>query len=345
MIDKIPISHFLCIGLYILCGICFLCNIIGLIRMFIVDKKIRFEKYVLLSGIIEISMILLFIFKVHKEVILDIVQALQILITLYISKQFLALYINIEYSIKNKNKENQKDEDLDKIHGKHIYNGYFWVLAVISITLLVASFITDITEVITYIEINRTLDNIIDILNDFVGMIISIILFIFSIMVRKLMTIKSNEINNKKKEDDGDNEIYSNNEKYLSTRKLQILIIALGNLVTDCIELIISIFKEIIYNKEAIDSQEKNTLNILDVFTLYSLWASTFLNFISFFFIVRDSFHINYKHIKKDKSSYVLTSTLIEKNKEKSNELENFLSEENDNKQRKEIPDEENDFN
>ena len=92
--------------------------------MFYIDKKFSFEKYVLISGIIEVSFILLFIITIHKEFILDIIQALQILITLYISKQFLKLYIIFEYLMKGK----QETES----NGKHIYNAYFWILAIIS---------------------------------------------------------------------------------------------------------------------------------------------------------------------------------------------------------------------
>jgi hypothetical protein len=305
--------------------------------MFYIDKKFSFEKYVLISGIIEVSFILLFIIKIHKEFILDIIQALQILITLYISKQFLKLYIIFEYLIKGK----QETES----NGKHIYNIYFWILAIISILLVVASIITDLPDIFDNLKvIKEKADNIIDLLNDSIYFIISVILFIFSIMVRKLLTLKSQEnarSDNEDENDDTDNNdsIYNRNEIYLSTRKLQIFIISFGNLITDLTELIISIFKEAVFNKRGGGNKEDD-INIFDLLTLYSLWTSTFLNFIVFYFVVRNSFHINYVHISKKKSSIILETHLIEKEKN-NNDIDNFLDDKNTKKDFK--PDSDND--
>jgi hypothetical protein len=302
--------------------------------MFYIDKKFSFEKYVLISGIIEVSFILLFIIKLHIEFILDIIQALQILIVLYISKQFLKLYIIFEHSMKGK-QETEND-------GKHIYNTYFWILAIISILLVVASIITDLPDIFDNLKVlKEKADNIIDLLNDSIYFIISVILFIFSIMVRKILTLKSQEntqSNNTDENNDNDS-IINRNEIYLSTRKIQIFIISIGNLVTDFIELIISIFKEAIFNKRD-GGNEEDDINIFDLLTLYSLWTSTFLNFIAFYFVVRNSFHINYVHISKKKSAIVLETHLIEKEKN-NNDIDNFLDDKNTKKDFK--PDSDND--
>lgn len=329
--------NILCIFLYILSGVTYFTNIYCLFKMFYIDKKFSFEKYVLISGIIEVSFILLFIITIHKEFILDIIQALQILITLYISKQFLKLYIIFEHSMKGK----QETES----NGKHIYNAYFWILAIISFLLVVASIITDISDIFKddsiFKKIKENADYIIDLLNDFIFFIISVILFIFSIMVRKILTLKSQEntqSNNTDENNDNDS-IYNRNEIYLSTRKIQIFIISIGNLVTDFIELIISIFKEAIFNKRD-GGNEEDDINIFDLLTLYSLWTSTFLNFIAFYFVVRNSFHINYVHISKKKSSIILETHLIEKEKN-NNDIDNFLDDKNTKKDFK--PDSDND--
>ena len=326
--SEIEIMNPLCLILFSLCAIFFICNIIGLIKMFIIERKIRFEKYVLISGIFEISLIILFIVKMQKEIIQDIIQSLQIFITLYISRQFLALYINIEHSLNNDENDNDNENNDNKTYGKHIYNTYFWILSTIIIIFIIARLLIDIL-----IKEEKFINNIVDFLNDLICLIISIILLIFSWMVRKIITIKSNEINY----DDIDNKIYLTNEKYLNTRKVQILIIALGNMVTDFIEVIISLFKEIICN-----TNDNEYLNFFDILTLYSLAINTFLNFIAFFFIVRDSFHIEYIHTqKKEKSpaSYLLTKTIIEKdvnNKYSNKDIECFFSEENDEEKKEE---------
>ncbi len=324
MEDDIAASNLnsLCIILYILSVITYITNIYCLFKMFYLDKKFSFEKYVLISGIVEVSFILLFIIKIHKEFILDIIQALQILITLYISKQFLKLYIIFEHSM--------KDEQETENNGKHIYNIYFWILAIISILLVVASIITDIPDISsnTFLDSIKAKDNIIDILNDCICLIISVILFIFSIMVRKLLTLKNKENALSDKDDDNDG-IYNSNEIYLSTRKMQIFIISFGNLVTDSVELIISIFKEAVFNKAGREIDEhEDDINIFDILTLYSLWTSTFLNFFAFYFIVRKSFHINYIHITRKKTPIVLETQLIEK-EENNNDIDNFLDDSN----------------
>ena len=320
--------NILCIFLYILSGVTYFTNIYCLFKMFYIDKKFSFEKYVLISGIIEVSFILLFIITIHKEFILDIIQALQILITLYISKQFLKLYIIFEHSMKGK----QETES----NGKHIYNAYFWILAIISILLVVASIITDISDIFKddsiFKKIKENADYIIDLLNDFIFFIISVI---------KILTLKSQENtqSNNTDENNVNDSIINRNEIYLSTRKIQIFIISIGNLVTDFIELIISIFKEAIFNKRD-GGNEEDDINIFDLLTLYSLWTSTFLNFIAFYFVVRNSFHINYVHISKKKSSIILETHLIEKEKN-NNDIDNFLDDKNTKKDFK--PDSDND--
>lgn len=318
-------SNALCIILYVLSGLTYITNIYCLFKMFYIDKKFSFEKYVLISGIIEVTFILIFIIKIHKEFIIDIIQALQILITLYISKQFLKLYIIFEHSMKGE-QESQND-------GKHLYNTYFWILTIISILLVAASIFTDMDDIFgdnqTLRDIKEKADNIIDLLNDSIFFIISVILFIFSIMVRKLLTLKNQENTSTDNidEDVGNDDIYNRNEIYLSTRKIQIFIISFGNLVTDFIELIISIFKEAVFSSDDKEISD-NDINIFDILTLYSLWTSTFLNYMAFYYVVRKSFHINYVHISKKKSQIVLQTQLIEK-EEKNNDIDNFLDDKN----------------
>ena len=333
--EKVEITDKICIGLYALCGINFVCNLIGLIIMFKVEKKIRFEKCVLISGIFEISLILLYIIKIHKEIIQDIIQLLQITITLYISKYFLKLYICLEHTYIKKNNLSQKYNQSES----HIYNTYFWLLAVINIIFVIAIFLIEIIVD----KKNNILDGFFDFINDTVCMAISIILFIFSFMVRKIMIKKSNEINNQDQtDDDSENRISLRNEKYLSTRKIQILIISLSNLITDFFEFILSIFKELIYRNEI----EENTLYLIDVLILYSLWLSTFTNFIAFFFVVRDSFHIEYTHIKRKNDQSILTKSLIDKNREnKNNDIDIFICEEGDDNNKKSNLDETTEFN
>ena len=76
------------------------------------------------------------------------------------------------------------------------------------------------------------------------------------------------------------------------------------------------------------------------------MYYSTFTNFIAFFFVVRDSFHIEYTHIKRKNDQSILTKSLIDKNREnKNNDIDIFICEEGDDNNKKSNLDETTEFN
>ena len=77
----------------------------------------------------EIILICLFIFKIHKEIIQDCIQALQTFIILYLLTEFLNLYINIVHSLILRNNENADFYKVrKKVYGKKYIMHFFCFL-------------------------------------------------------------------------------------------------------------------------------------------------------------------------------------------------------------------------
>ena len=148
---------------------------------------------------------------------------------------------------------------------------FFAILNIISIS-------SDIIFEIIIDKEKHFIYNSIDFINNFVSLLISIILIIFSLMIWNIVEIQSNLIISF---DDEINEIYSRNEKYLSTRKIQIIIISFGNFFTDLFEIIILFLKKITFRRKISYNKIENKINLFDILVSYSLWLNTFLNFIA----------------------------------------------------------------
>jgi signal transduction histidine kinase len=117
---------------------------------------------------------------------------------------------------------------------------FFAILNIISIS-------SDIISEIIIDKEKHFIYNSIDFINNFVSLLISIILIIFSLMIWNIVEIQSNLLISF---DDEINEIYSRNEKYLSTRKIQNIIISFGNFFTDLFEIIILFLKKITFRRK-----------------------------------------------------------------------------------------------
>ena len=148
---------------------------------------------------------------------------------------------------------------------------FFAILNIISIS-------SDIISEIIIDKEKHFIYNSIDFINNFVSLLISRILIIFSLMIWNIVEIQSNLLISF---DDEINEIYSRNEKYLSTRKIQIIIISFGNFFTDLFEIIILFLKKITFRRKISYNKIENKINLFDILVSYSLWLNTFLNFIA----------------------------------------------------------------
>ena len=158
---------------------------------------------------------------------------------------------------------------LEKSLWKEIYNAFFLFFSILNII----SISSDIISEIIIDKEKHFIYNSIDFINNFVSLLISIILIIFSLMIWNIVEIQSNLLISF---DDEINEIYSRNEKYLSTRKIQIIIISFGNFFTVLFEIIILFLKKITFRRKISYNKIENKINLFDILVSYCLCLTHF---------------------------------------------------------------------
>lgn len=264
---------------------------------------IKFENYVLISGVIEmIAFLFLKFFRIDFLSLL--IQTLQIIITMFISRRFLKLYLTLG----KKNLET------------HIYNYYFYVLVCINgifILLSLAFYIVSCIPSITTKEETPVIrDDYVSYAHDTFSCIVSILLYIFSLRIRKMIRISLLDLNTKKEEDylksfkaeskvktfvteDLGRDCEKANEIYLETRRIQLKLIAFANLFTDTIEFIMITIR-LFFLDNSVKNEKLKTYptdwGSYVVFLIEDLCfiLSTFFNYICFYYLIRDSYQIEF---------------------------------------------------
>ena len=286
-----------------------------------VYNALYFENYVLFSGILEMTLLILeHIYK--NGLFLLIIQSLQLIITLYVSKRFLKLFL-----ILSKKKDKAQ-----------IYNTYFIVLVVINGVFMIISFIFYFTN-----GDDHTVDDYISYAHDTFSAIISVLLFLFALKIISLISWKLGEVrrrnssdeaidnedegkeskdkvnkdetavNEEVKEEKKEEEIEENDfvikddnepmemavghEIYLKKRKIQLLLVALANLITDCLEFLVFTTKLLFFRKSYADNSLTYPLDNIaySLITIEHLCLnlSTFMNFIIFFWLIRECYEVS----------------------------------------------------
>ena len=262
-------------------------------------RGVKFENYVLISGIIEMTLFLLFkMFRIDFFSLL--IQALQIIITMFISRRFLKLYLTLG----KKNVET------------HVYNYYFYVLVVINGIFIVVS--------IAMAAITALSNNEGDIGDDYVAyahdsfsVVVSFLLYCFSLEIRNMIGVSLKDTNKKKEEDylksvkvsdskvgtylaeDLGSECEKANEIYLKTRIIQLKLIAMANLVTDTFEFVMFTLRLFLLQEDVKHIKYVTfpiTLPGYIVFAVQDICfiGSSLLNYITFYYIIRDSYQIEF---------------------------------------------------
>ena len=262
-------------------------------------RGIKFENYVLISGIIEMTLFLLFkMFRIDFFSLL--IQALQIIITMFISRRFLKLYLTLG----KKNVET------------HVYNYYFYVLVAINGIFIVVS--------IAMAAITALSNNEGDIGDDYVAyahdsfsVVVSFLLYCFSLEIRNMIGVSLKDTNKKKEEDylksvkvsdskvgtylaeDLGSECEKANEIYLKTRIIQLKLIAMANLVTDTFEFVMFTLRLFLLQEDVKHIKYVTfpiTLPGYIVFAVQDICfiGSSLLNYITFYYIIRDSYQIEF---------------------------------------------------
>lgn len=291
-----------------------------------VYNGLYFENYVLFSGIVEMTLLILeHIYK--NGLFLLIIQSLQLIITLYVSRRFLKLFL-----ILSKKKDKAQ-----------IYNTYFIVLVVINGVFMVISFIFYFTH-----GDDHTVDDYITYAHDTFSAIVSVLLFLFALKIISLINWKLGEVRRrnssdevvdneeeenkegKNKVEEGTNEVNKveegtndetkegeeieendfvikddnepmemavGHEIYLKKRNIQLLFVALANLITDCLEFLVFTAKLLFFRNSYADNSLTYPLDniayALITIEHLCLNVSTFMNFIIFFWLIRECYEVS----------------------------------------------------
>ena len=341
-------------GVLVFSLIIFLVNTIGIKKMCQIDHKIKFEEWVLISGLLETSFLLIYIFYKNYEIILTFIQAFQIIITLFITRRFLKAYIIFSESDS----------------GPNCYNYYFIILVIINILFIIVCIILNLITL--FKERKLSISSIIPFIYDCFGAITSLILLIFGLKLKKLMIIdkenEEKEVNQKYEKNRKDSidssenlndksaikkqkfsqtfllieatekDIVSIYDIFFKTRITQLNTIIWVTFLTDLIECFASLF-ELIYSDEF--SEQKGELIpttkkafFIRLSYLLCIIISTFMNWFTLFFIVRKTFEIqsnNYTYIEKKPEMNMITlnnddyKLMLDSNDKTNQNIDNFL--------------------
>lgn len=262
-------------------------------------RGVKFENYVLISGIIEMTLFLLFkMFRIDFFSLL--IQALQIIITMFISRRFLKLYLTLG----KKNVET------------HVYNYYFYVLVTINGIFIVVSIAMAAITAINNNEGNIG-DDYVAYAHDTFSVVVSFLLYCFSLEIRNMIGVSLKDTNKKKEEDylkslkvsdskvgtylaeDLGSECEKANEIYLKTRIIQLKLIAMANLVTDTFEFVMFTLRLFLLQEDVQHIKYVTFPTTLPGYIVFAVQdicfiGSSLLNYITFYYIIRDSYQIEF---------------------------------------------------
>ena len=165
--------------------IIFFLNIIGIIKLCQIDHKIKFEEWVLISGIIELSLINIYLEYKRYSILLTLGQTLQIIIILFITRRFFKSYFLLSNSP----------------IGSFCYNSYYVILVIVNILFTIASITFDLFTIYNsnFFSNFEYINDICSFIYDFFGLITSSILLIIGIKLKRIMIkMKQFEQDNKK---------------------------------------------------------------------------------------------------------------------------------------------------
>lgn len=298
--------------------------------------KLTFESFVLISGIIELSFLIAFQFYQIK-LFAFVIKSLQVTIVIFISRRFIYQYNNRDSRNNNSN----------------VHKCY-------SITFLIANllFLIAIMYFIMHIDndINVVIMEYVLYAHSAFGFAVSFVLLIMGVLLLRALNEDMSNVEHEvsffsssvHSDIDVDGALVPNNDNsvevnetrkkeyhkvtkrnisdiYSKTRKLQLLCIVLSNVFSDSVELVIHSLRFFVFEESFIGEQyiEVNDMKGFMVYNaeLFSLWLSSFANYLTFYYIVRGSFRTK-KATNTVRSSLFNESALLQYRKLE-NESEN----------------------
>ena len=331
-------------------------NTIAVIIMWSALHKIKFESLVLISGIIELSLLTVFQFFPFTIIPL-LIQSLQITIVMFISRRFLKQYLTMGL-----------EEQETKIH-----EYYFGILLAINLGFISAicfcyfkrDYVTE--EYITYSHTSFSL--LVSIMLLFLGMkILNIIksniaetvkkndlLLIFTkdegiyastlfysfssenkggtvdplIPGEHTEDVKKKKVRTKKR---NQSTISRNIDMHSKIRRKQLFLIVFTNLFTDLVEFIMHSLRLFVYKHLFVHDDFQIGMLDWQAYVIYSvelfcLWLNSLANYLTFYFIVKNSFKVNDPLQNQDDK--LLNDEIENYNKEeqhKNKDIDDYLS-------------------
>ena len=336
-------------------------NIVAVVIMRLTLHKIKFESLVLISGIIELSLLTVFQFF-PISIFPLLIQSLQITIVMFISRRFLKQYLTMRL----------EQEEL-KVH-----NYYFGILLTINIAFIstICYFyfkgIHEIEQYIMYIHTSFSL--VISIVLLFLGMKISKVIKsniaeAHSLKKHDLLVLMQDEgiyastlfysfssdnkgdsvssliPGDKSKGDDDVNKekkkkkrkipknqslVSRNTDIHSKTRQKQLFLIVFTNLITDLIEFITHSLRNFVFKHWFDNDKEIHVLEwqayVIYTIEMICLWFSSLANYLTFYCIVRNSFKVNYPTANHDDKLFTDEIENYNKEEKHNNDIDDYLS-------------------
>ena len=300
--------------------------------------KLTFESFVLISGIIELSFLIAFQFYQIK-LFTFVIKSLQITIVIFISRRFIYQYNNRDSSNSNNNVHKcysitflianllfliaivyfiiHIDNDINVVIMEYVLYAH-------SAFGFAVSFVLLITGVLLLRVLNENVSNV----EHDVSLFSSSVHSDVDVDVNGALVPNSDEsveVNETRKKEYHKVTKRNISDIYSKTRKLQLLCIMLSNVFSDSVELVIHSLRFFVFEESFIGEQyiEVNDMKGFMVYNaeLFSLWLSSFANYLTFYYIVRGSFRTK-KATNTVRSSLLRESALLRYRKVE-NESEN----------------------
>lgn len=336
-------------------------NSIGVYKMCKTYKKIKFENYVLLSGILE--GLLLIIAKVFSiEPLIQLVKFLQLIILLFITRRFLKIYLILE-----KKKSNTK-----------FYNYFFCVLVVVNVIIILSLAVLVVLEfIMPGAFLNKYKDSYLSLCYGIFSLLSSICSYILGKNLKKMIqkSLKDcfeksdfdnyflqNEVmiptrrESEEERERDENKIYiqdcqiSNSDSsikndfifnranlkerdfYFSVRYTQINIVTITYLVCDIYIVLFRLLKLFF-----IENQFKNyVFKVIPITSLgsvlyfirdFAILIPVFTNFIAFYFLIRKSYKVEKPGELMQKNSIISETDIISlENYQTNRDIEQYLN-------------------
>lgn len=294
-------------------------DVVALFFMFRMIPRMKFEKYVILSGMAECVLLIVFIATGRTHIImLNVIKTLQLFILFYIFKRFLRFYFSIVKAQKIK-RTRRLSQDQTEAAEKTIeqseekkskkYSVIFWCGVTTAMAILIVSLVLD-----ELFKANSLKTRVIfELMFAAFCLLLSVIVLIFAVFIRQAMLrqvrAELSELKLRRKitgvgdksfellrqqQTDALNEEESGNSVFLKTRLNQLAVVTISNVASDLLWVVVCVV--IVLYLRAQNYARDALFEFFTKFQDSRLVAVAGMNYVGFFFCIRKSYTIDYDH-------------------------------------------------